>query len=146
MNGRQEFSWEWLAGFIDGEGCFIMQATNYKDGKESGGFTPVLSICQKDLALLEYIRDSIGMGFIPPSTIKRGYPYLYFTSGKLRKLLQLILPHLRLKRRQAEILLEVSIFNRNVHKQGRGLQPWHKAKLTELRKELNKGKGKNSHG
>jgi len=56
----------WVAGFIDGEGCFALEKVEIKSTKNHPGcksfIRPILSISQNDPQLLYKIRDYFGCG------------------------------------------------------------------------------------
>lgn len=84
---------EYLAGFVDGEGCFFIE-------KRSGGAK--LSIAQKDYSLLEMIQSQWGGTFYHHP---KGTSYLTFAGSFAKPIIESILPHLILKRDQASFML-----------------------------------------
>lgn len=102
MNDQQFYAY--LAGFLDGEGCFSL--VKHKNAQVKRGFhwQPLLSVGQMGKELLKWIRDKIGGG-----TISAGQPPMYIlvlTSGPIRRILPKILPYLRNKKEEAELLWE----------------------------------------
>lgn len=98
---NSDLFYPYLAGFIDGDGCF--QLTKHKNPKVKRGFSwePLLSIGQCSKPFLELLKEQIGFGIIVDQHPKY---QLQFTSGHLRKLIPKIIPYLRRKCDQAEVL------------------------------------------
>ena len=91
----------WLAGFIDGDGCFY----RHKRG-------PRIAIYQNKRAILEEIMDMVGSGCITafkpgPNTLRKQDGYGLYIGGRVivESLLRLLLPYLKVKRALAEELL-----------------------------------------
>lgn len=99
------FSWPWFAGFIDGEGCFVLAHTTKTT------WSPNLRIGQQNTIILDYIKASIGSGSIPPSSIKHGNPTIVITRTGLERILPKILPFLKVKSIQAQLLLQACKLN-----------------------------------
>jgi hypothetical protein len=89
----------YLAGFIDGEGCFLATVN-----KATGGWQITLAIGQSNIEFLQSLQKEIGFGSIHG---KHPHYRLHLYSEQLRNLLPIILPHLRIKKREAEITLEI---------------------------------------
>lgn len=95
----------WLAGMIDGEGCVGL----YKSKR--GTITCRLSIANTNLPSLICIADSIGSGYISaknkddPSE-KVSYAYGLGDRRVLKAVLNKTLPYLKIKKPQAECLLQ----------------------------------------
>ena len=102
MTLNNEF-YAYLAGFIDADGCF--QLIKHKNGRVKRGFgwQPLLMIGQAHKPFLLWLHKKIGFG----NFVDRNPNYqLWFSSGHLRKLLPHILPYLRRKKKEAELLME----------------------------------------
>lgn len=93
----------YLAGFIDGEGCFTLSLS------KQGVWSCRLAIFNSNLQLLEDLRAIFG-GFIQ---VRQRSPkwkpagQLTWTESTLLPILRQVLPFLRVKREQAAILLAV---------------------------------------
>lgn len=91
-----EFSWPWLAGFVDAEGCFTVV----------NGDKPRLSISQKDPELLyrigrwvvEQIPEALFSVYAKPD----GDSELYFGSRSLQQILEKMSPHMQSDRRREQ--------------------------------------------
>lgn len=102
-----ETFWAWLAGFIDGKGCFMLVKSSTKHNKHRIQFIPVVVIAQKDLGVLNYIVEKVGYGIAYQQ--KNNTAYLKFTQRKARWILPHIIPHLQVKREKAELLYEACL-------------------------------------
>lgn len=123
----------YLAGLIDGEGCITI--AKRKSGQRKGEpwyYQPVVSIGNTDKGMIDYVYN-LTHGFVlerkgrrsqkQKKEWKRVYS-LFLTGEKMRQALKEILPYLRTKRRQAEILLE---FPSYAHR-GRMKRNWEEIK------------------
>ena len=93
--------WPWLAGFIDGEGT--LQVWRHDNGGYIG-YRPNLSITNNSRETLEFIESVLGAGGIRRGD-RKVWHYVV-TANTLRSVLPKILPFLRVKKRQAELLQE----------------------------------------
>jgi hypothetical protein len=94
----------WLAGFVDGEGTI---ALNIREGH---GLVPKFQIANTDKDVLLTIKEMLYCGGVSPSkrsdTTKREcWTFSSQTMDDIEYILDLILPYLRVKKTQAEILL-----------------------------------------
>ncbi|MFQ5552939.1 MAG: hypothetical protein ACE5EW_04390 [Thermoplasmata archaeon] len=107
---RGGVSLEYLAGFIDGEGS-LMIAKTYVRRYGTTQYRSRLAISNCDRRILEAIkRDYGGIIVAQGHSVagwKNGYQ-LVWTSGMIRRFLPLIRSHLRIKRDQADLLLDFS--------------------------------------
>ena len=91
----------YLAGFLDGEGCFQLAKHKNPRVRRGFGWMPQLSIGQTNKPYMLWLHKKIGYGCF----VDRNPNYhLIFTSGHLRKLLPHILPYLKRKKEEAELL------------------------------------------
>ena len=97
----------YIAGILDGEGCFTFTRSKLKTG---WNYTPRVHVTNTKLVLLEWLVEKTGLGNIHP--LRRKNPkyaptWVWFvTVGGVRQLVPVVMPYLVLKIRQAEILLE----------------------------------------
>ena len=130
MNKDKPLFWPWLAGFIDGDGCFILIKN-----KVTGGRIANISISQKNRKILEYIQSQVGFGCV---TQNKRTNFLVWSSNQAQKILFHINKHLRLKKKQGELLLQacrLSTFCRKRSSQPRFVKAYH-TKLSIIDKEL----------
>jgi hypothetical protein len=99
----------YLAGIIDGEGHIGLvrrRRSNWKNHPEQTHvLRPVLQIGQARRELLDHIARVVGEGSVGAHG-QRGFYNLRFFPNTMRWLLPELLPHLVLKKRQAEIVIE----------------------------------------
>ena len=99
----------YLAGLIDGEGCLNFYRTSSSSCKRGYTFVARLTIVNCDLDTLVGIRERMGIGLVVKKPFrvgenrKQAYA-LSFYARELRTLLPLVMPYLRIKRRQADLL------------------------------------------
>jgi hypothetical protein len=95
-------SWEYLAGFIDGEGCIkcYRSGGEYKN-LERKKLRPRITIGQKDREVLDEIQTFLGTNL--KVTLSYDCHYLQICSVyHVRRILTNILPYLVVKRKDAE--------------------------------------------
>jgi len=128
MSEVPETTWAYFAGLLDGEGYlypFIHRNPSYiRTTKKGYGreFRCLIYNGSKDL--LEKVRTDIGMGHIVlhKKKSKKGQRRidtysLRFYQGNLRIILPKILPYLILKKKQAEIMVEMMKIVKEIHNQ-----------------------------
>lgn len=89
--------WAYLAAFIDGEGSVTMCQNG-----------PRLVVSNTHLPTLEWIKDSLGCGYIQAngkSKTKQCYN-LSFGSNSIRSILPKTIPYMRIKRQRSQILID----------------------------------------
>ena len=91
----------WLAGFIDGDGSIGLAGRN----QSNHWYRPTVQIGQAYPLVLLHIIALVGSGKVEPHS-KRDFYNLKYGPVVLRWLLPQLVPHLIIKRQQAEILLE----------------------------------------
>lgn len=105
----------WLAGFLDGEGTIGISRTNSKASK-TAYLRPHLQAPNTDVRAIEEMariigeitgkRPSICISHKGDDRCRRAWRVKVSTQWELLMLLPALIPHLRLKKRQAEIALE----------------------------------------
>lgn len=98
---------EYLAGFMDGEGSIMITRSSRRNSRGLS-YRARIDITNTDRCVLEEIRDQYG-GFISRQTWQNeawntGY-HLIWTEGVIDRSLLRLRPRLRLKRRQADLVL-----------------------------------------
>lgn len=99
-----EITLQWLAGFLDGEGCIALHKGS---PSRNASYHPRVTITNIDLSTLKAIQAQYG-GSIHEATKKesaRPCWVLIWSTQKALAFLRLISPHLIVKKSQAEVLL-----------------------------------------
>ncbi|MFO0877587.1 MAG: hypothetical protein U0840_09445 [Gemmataceae bacterium] len=135
----------YLGGLIDGEGYvgILKPKRSHREGRP--GFQAYATIGHTSLELLNKVQQMVGLGKIHDRKAtnvrhKRSYQ-LDWKPNHLRELLPQLLPHLRLKRRQAELVLEYLGFAGQVNHKNSDAVAAYNAKCEDLHartKELNR--------
>jgi len=104
----------YVAGFLDGEGsCYVVREK--REGNLSGfRYSSHMEMTNTNLAVLSWIKGALGMGKITKERRKEGHKPVYvlrFLPDEQRTLLPKLLPYLIVKRRQAELLLQLLDLN-----------------------------------
>ncbi len=104
-----EHQYAYLAGLIDGDGCVAFRKRRDKKTKSGFTFCPQLIVVSKDLFFLEKLKETF-FGHIDTQgkSAFNGKQIwsLRFSTNEMRAMLPELIPHLILKRREAELLLE----------------------------------------
>ena len=131
----------YLAGFFDGDGCVVINRIKCP-GRRSASYCLVASLFQKNLGLLERWQRKVGFGSIYCNKAN-GMHQWHMSGQNAETFLQMLLPYLDLKHREAEIGLR---FRKTQH--GRIPQhaaPKHIIKLREQYRQMMKA-AKNREG
>ena len=119
----------WLAGFIDGEGYIGLTFQRKKVTKHSAAslrYHPFLIIANTNKEVLYFIRELIGEGRIyvmhkSTNNKKTSYQYKLTKMDVLYEILVLLLPYLRVKGVQCQLLINYIKRRRSINpKTGRG--------------------------
>lgn len=112
---KSKLTLEYIAGYMDGEGTFaIVKSTDKKGFKR---FSPRVSVGSTDLEILEDISELLGCGYIyrtKSGTNKQFYSLEFGKRKNVMKVCCVLIPYLRQKLLQAEIL--ISFCNRRENK------------------------------
>jgi len=120
----------YIAGFIDADGCIALY-------KNKDAYRPSLEIAQVGKPILEWIQSKIGCGKI--YKIKRGVNNrqahsLSVFPTELKEFLPAIIPYLKIKGRQAKLIMEYfDVIDSHTHRD-KAKRP----KLKKIKAEFNK--------
>jgi len=120
----KETEWAWIAGFIDGEGCIMIQKGYAENKKKThkwskeGWFyyTPRFSLHNTDEDAISFVSKALGCKYYrrkkQESNLKPIY-YIDITAIKvLRRVIPNILPYLRVKKVQASLVYRLACLPR----------------------------------
>jgi hypothetical protein len=153
LRNQSKMSPRYLAGFIDAEGALMITRTKVA-GSRSPRYHPRISVANTHRGALEAIRDAFGgiIAYQPARKTAWKHSYqLVWTAGMIESLLLPVEAHLRVKRKQARILIDF-VRHRKATKQGRNgrgfapLPPKVLAFRESLRKEIKHLNKKGSSG
>lgn len=105
----------YLAAMLDGEGSIgvVIQKTKGKNADTSHNFVPRLAVTNSHLGLLEFLRESTGVGYVyrNGSTPKNPNwsPVFYWmvAANGCREILTSVVRYLVIKRKQAELVISL---------------------------------------
>ena len=124
----------YIAGFVDGEGYLGLQP-NHSFGEPY--YQPVLKIANTNREIMDWFHRSFGGSLYvrkyEDSKNKDGHVWS-LNGRKLRPFLAVITPFLRIKRRQAEILIEK--YRLQDRHQGTPYSPEEKTRIQNLYEEM----------
>jgi len=142
-----DFDLGYVCGLIDGEGYIGFVST--QRGKNQPQYVaPRLTVTNKDISVLEWLKQTLGIGGIASNIYPRGDGAYTFYVGKrcdLEPLLETVASHLKIKKKQALLMLNFLRSRRELHAVGRGCHVAYVARELEIWKEvkgLNGRKGK----
>lgn len=118
---KQILSWEYLAGFIDGEGYIGITFERKKETHHqsaSARYHPYLIIANNNYEILEDIKNFTNSGRIYKLSRrdvkqKQGFQYKLTEMESLKNFLFLIKPYLRIKQEQCDLLLKFINIRKN---------------------------------
>lgn len=120
----------WLAGFIDGEGCFVIVRRNAH--RESSTYTPQfrISVRDDDAAIIEEIRERTGIGRVHYGRARKSE---HNRQGQAQWVVD----------RRADVLALVELLDRYPlrAKKKRDYAIWREAAVTWYRRESYRGNG-----
>lgn len=106
----------YLAGFIDGEGCFFIgnfPTISQCTGNKYLNYHCILKISNNSIQVIQWISDTFGARttLFNKKTKDKTRNFItydcYFTGNMLTDLTEMLLPYLKLKRPQAEVMLKM---------------------------------------
>lgn len=103
-----ELEMAWMAGIVDGEGCITISKQR-REGRPSLAFRTSITISNTNLKLLEPFVKWWGGGIYSPRQANSKWRQTFTwhcSNGVAVKFLESIMPYLKGKRRQAELVLE----------------------------------------
>ena len=100
--------WAYIAGFLDGDGCIMLQLVNRKGYRLGYQIRASVVFYQKQLnrPFLEWLKEKIGCGYVRDRNDGMS-EYTIVGSKPVTAILENLLPHLRIKRKQAVLALAV---------------------------------------
>jgi LAGLIDADG endonuclease len=96
-----EIDLAWVAGFMDGEGCFALASNK---GKPDWNRRPMMTATQKRIAPITKLQAMFG-GSIRPAGAGGGYFQWHLNTQEMVVVIPWLVPHLVLKKEEAEIVL-----------------------------------------
>ena len=93
----------YIAGLLDGEGCIAIL-------KNNNTYTQRVNISNTNKETLDWIQNRLGFGNVKPKqqtgNRRQGYDWCTGDHEEIRQLIELVLPILRIKKKQALLILE----------------------------------------
>jgi hypothetical protein len=111
----------YAAGFLDGEGCFAVQRTK-RVYDPFAYYQPIITVAQIQRAPLDLLAGLFG-GIVRPRMLRSNGRVYYFWNAYGKRavaVIEALQPYLRVKHRQAALLLELSHLT---GRQGRWIDP-----------------------
>lgn len=123
----RDFSLQWAAGFVDGEGC-IHISKQQLPRRRNASYRLGVSVTQNDLDVLEHLRDGAGVGAriykVKRSPQHRRQCYtLNYSGPNAMKLIDMLEPHLVRKRREAQAARDFCTLGRVSERPGGATDP-----------------------
>ena len=94
----------YIAGFVDGEGHILILSAN-----TGTSFVAQLGISNTNVEILEWIQEIFGGYIYDKQKVKgrkQGYQIRWNRRNRVKEILTLLLPYLKVKRAQAEVVIE----------------------------------------
>ncbi len=141
--------WSWFAGFIDGEGCFIIQKLIKPKNCRGDSYTFKLAIGlagKGQREILINIRNYIGRGTVNNQPLSKNNKsertVIIFSGDNLRYIIKMIMPYLIVKKHDAEIVEKALSLSKANNGSFNGSKLWYRPKMDELILELRKDRTK----
>jgi hypothetical protein len=111
---QDELKFAYLAGYIDGDGCFYIDTIKAKNGPHPFNYRTILKFASVDIEIMNWLHVFLGIHFWEKVVSKkrkhlnrRKVYEANLTGDSLDKLLPRILPYLRIKERHCEIMMKM---------------------------------------
>ena len=98
----------YIAGFLDGDGSIFFQIIPRKDYKQKFQIRTSIAFYQKkeNVEILNWLKEKFGVGYIRHR--KTGISdYTIVESKEVKKILKLLQPYVKLKKKQVDLGLEI---------------------------------------
>ena len=108
MKSMDSTTLAYIAGFLDGDGSIFFQIVPRKDYKQKFQIRSSIAFYQDttQVKILKWLKEIFGVGYIRHR--KTGISdYTIVESGKVKKILELLKPYVKLKNKQVELGLEI---------------------------------------
>lgn len=100
----------YIAGFMDGEGSFHITRTTYLGRRKYPSYQPRVSVANTDHDVLCWLQHTVGFGILAPkyhdSKVWKDQWQWYLRVEEIRSFTIAVLPYLKIKTRQAQLVLE----------------------------------------
>ena len=100
----------YIAGFLDADGAIMACIEKHKEKRFGFRVRVALKVTQHNRGILDWIQRTVHAGAVRanrPGDIRQTYDLLIRDRGDVRIVLQLLLPYLRAKRKQAQMTLRI---------------------------------------
>jgi hypothetical protein len=127
----------YAAGFIDGEGSFIIARRRIKGRKDI--HLPMIDVTQNDSTVLYWLRDLFGSGYVYKTAKTKSHMFRIGNRAAIDTA-RLLLPYLKIKQEQAKILIafkDEAVWRRGGNKSVPPDEHQRREKLTERMVKLN---------
>ena len=111
---KNDLTFAYLAGYIDGDGCFYIDTVKAKTGPNPFNYRTILKFASVDIEIMNWLHDFLGIHFWEKVVSKKrqhlNRRMVYeanLTGDALDKLLPKIFPYLRIKKRHCEIMMKM---------------------------------------
>ncbi len=121
--------WEYLAGFVDGEGTITIKKTKYGGGHQNDRFCLLLELANTNKTILQFVRRKVGgwIGFCAKHTTNKRDSWKWcLWSGNAAKVISRILPYLHIKRQQAKLAIKFQDVIERTNKKGHRIPLTHR--------------------
>jgi hypothetical protein len=112
--------WSYIAGLMDTDGSFSLKRQKINKGTDvkNPRYLPVIAVSMTDVRSINYLRENCNIGklYIPKnSDTSAGYHYQFGIYTKLESVefLKRVIPFLKSKKEQAEVLLDFCMNSKN---------------------------------
>ena len=112
--------WSYLAGLMDTDGSFSVKKQTQNKGTHviNARYLPIITIAMTDTRAINYVRENCNVGkfYVPKnSSTNKGFHYHFgvYTKDECIIFLKMLIPYLRAKKANAEVLLDFCMNSKN---------------------------------
>ena len=127
----------YIAGLIDGEGCITVYYIKNPNSPQGFRLRPQIQIGNTNKLIIYWLKETTGVGVLSihkqsKAKWKTCYSWYLYVISDIKALLEEILPYLKVKKHQAELLLEFCKLRlKNIRK-------WYSDREIQIYQELKK--------
>ena len=100
----------YIAGFLDADGAIMATIEKHREKRFGFRARVALKVTQHDRKILDWIRHKLRVGIVRANRsgdIRQAFDLHIRDRTDVRRILEMLMPHLRVKRKQAQIALRI---------------------------------------
>ena len=102
-----EAEWAYIAGFLDADGAIIASIEHHKEKRHGFRVRVVIKATQSQREILDWIREFTCVGLVRKN--RTTFDWIVRDKKHTNELLLKLLPHLKVKKKQAELAVQILV-------------------------------------